>query len=143
MLGPAMPTPHKAKKPSTKARAKHARVPDPVAELIEALADVVADRVVAKLAAKDKTPPMPEMVPMWLMPSREPGAKRRTVRVGKDATPEQTLRAMGLVKHGEPGYEKALREYLATKQAHEAELAARAQVRRAARLLRKLAAVAE
>lgn len=142
MLGPAMPTQPSEKKPSTKAATRRAKTPDPFTDLIETLADVVADRVATKLAAKDQTLPKPEMVPMWLMPSHEPGTRRRPVRAGCDATIDERLRAMGFVKYGEPGYEKALREHLAWKREHESQIAMRAQVRRATRLLRQLVSVA-
>lgn len=45
---------------------------------------------------------------------------------------------MDMVKYGDPGYDEALREYLMWRRTHDAELAARAQLRKAARLLRKL-----
>lgn len=133
-----MSTPSLPKKPA--ATAKAVRPPDPLAELVETLAEVVADRVVAKLAERESVPPMPEKVPVWLSRPSESGTRRRRRSTDKNRTIEQTLRDAGLVKMGDPGYDELLRRYLVRKRAHEAEIAARARLRRAVRLLGKLVA---
>jgi hypothetical protein len=64
--------------------------PSPVAEFLDALADVIADRVAAKLAEASKPAP-PEMVPKWLPGSEKPVRRRRGI-VPKGEDPKWTAK---------------------------------------------------
>ncbi len=108
---------------------------DPFFEIIELLVEAVAGRVVAKLSEKHDEPEEPRMVPVWVLGQKPP----RGTRLVDEETPEEMLHGMGLLTIGDPGYEEALARHLARKEAHDAEMAARARMRTAARLLRKLA----
>lgn len=128
-------------------------------DLIDALADVIASRVAAKIIEAEKPPAMPERVPIWLMgptpPRRTRGRRpiarqsppssespRSWTKAETEAMADQAIRAAGGVRMGEPGYQKLLDEYLVRKRAHDAELHVRAQMRKAARIVTKLVAAA-
>lgn len=115
---------------------KTKKKPSPAQEFLDALTDVIADRVAAKVVEAGKPPPMPEKVPLWLSGPPLPRPKRPPIE-GK-WTVEQALRNAGMLTHGDPGYREALDKYLDWKRRHDAELRARAQMRKAARLLEKL-----
>ena len=57
-------------------------------------------------------------------------------------TAERALRAAGMLRQGEPGYEEALELHLERQRAHEAEIEARARLRKAVRLFETLLAPA-
>lgn len=123
-------------------------------DLVDALADVIASRVAAKILDAQKPPPMPERVPMWLFGPKPP--RRTRPRGGKTKQPpsaepcrsftdteveamaDEAIRGAGGVRMGEPGYQELLERYLVGKRAHDAELHVKAQLRRAARLVEKL-----
>lgn len=131
---------------------KRTKKPDLVLELIEALADVIASRVAANMVETQKPPPMPERVPIWLMGPKPPkGARRQrstaapaAIRAGtpsktdEEATIERSFREIGMVRMGDPGYRELLDKHLVNERARQAEMAARTQLRKVARLVRKL-----
>jgi hypothetical protein len=110
---------------------------DPAREFIDALADVIADRVAAKLAEREKPIVRPERVPAWVSDPRRRKGERQTPYVG-EWTIEKALRSAGLVTVGDPGYAEGLDAQLGAERVHEVELRARAQMRRAVRLFEKL-----
>lgn len=106
-------------------------------EFLDALADVIADRVAAKVVEAAKASPTPEKVPAWLDGPKLPRRRQRPPIEG-EWTPEKALRSAGLVTFGDPGYKESLDKYLEWNRRHEAELQTRAQMRKAVRLLEKL-----
>lgn len=124
-------------------------------DLIDALADVIASRVAAKINEAQKPPAMPERVPIWLMGPKPPQRRRRqkTKTMPPPSTPEprrswtkaeteamadQAIRGAGGVRMGEPGYQALLERYLVRKRVNDSDLHVRAQMRRAARLIARL-----
>lgn len=125
-------------------------------DLIDALADVIASRVAAKIIEAEKPASTPERVPMWLMgpkpPRRPPRQQSLTKQAPSSVEPrhqswteaeteamaDQAIRGAGGVRMGEPGYQELLQKYLVGKRAHDAELHVKAQMRKAARLVSKL-----
>lgn len=110
-------------------------------EFIDALADVIASRVVAKLEVAKHPPATPDRVPLWV-PGPERARGKRLPDDEGDWTAEKALRASGMIRHGEAGYQDALLNHLERQRAHEANVEARAQVRKTVRLLEKLLAPA-
>lgn len=106
-------------------------------DLLDALADVVAERVATRVVEATKPLVVPEKVPAWLSGPKKPRGARRPAIVG-EWTPEKALRSAGLMTIGDPGYDDALKKYLEWKRTHEAELQGRARLRTAARLLAKV-----
>lgn len=106
-------------------------------DLLDALADVVAERVATRVVEATKPVAVPEKVPAWLSGPKRPRGARHPPISG-EWTPEKALRSAGLVTIGDPGYDDALKKYLDWKRSHDAELRGRARLRTAARLLGKL-----
>ena len=124
-------------------------------DLVEALADVIAHRVAAKIIEAQKPPPAPIEVPMWLMGPKPPGPARTGRPPASTTSPtpnvsetwteadvqafaDRAIREAGEIRMGEAGYQPLLEKYLAEKRVRDAELHVRAQTRKAARLLAKL-----
>ena len=116
---------------------KREKKPGPAQQFLEALADVIADRVAAKIADSEKLAPIPEKVPLWLSGPKQPRGKKRPPIQG-EWTIDKALRNAGLLKYGDRGYKEALDEYLQWKRKHDAELHARAQMRKAVKVFERL-----
>ena len=95
---------------------KRTKGSSPVSEFLDALADVIAERVATKMTEASKPVP-PRMVPKWL-PGPEKPARRRRGLVPKGEEPcrtaERALRDSGFVTYGDPGYDRSRGERVET-----------------------------
>jgi hypothetical protein len=111
-----------------------------VSEFLDALAEVIADRVATKMTEASK-PAQPRMVPKWLPGSEKPARRRRgPAPRGEDArwAAQRVLRDSGFLTFGDPGYDEALKKHLEAQRGREGEDERRAQMSKAARLFERL-----
>jgi hypothetical protein len=117
----------------------HTKKPSVSMEFLDALANIIADRVATKLSEASKSPPEPREVPLWV-----PGPKGRRTKpalpAGRKWTPEVALREAGMLTIGDPGYQEALGPYLDRIRAYEAERAREGRMRQMVRFLDELLA---
>ena len=124
----------------TSRRVKPTKRPSPVAEFLDALVDVIADRVATKLTEATK-PASPQMAPKWLPGPEQPVRRRRgLVPKGEDPkwTAERALRDSGFLTFGDPGYDEALKKHSEGQREREVAIERRAQMRKAVKLFDKL-----
>lgn len=118
---------------------KRTKKPSVPLEFLDALADVIADRVATKLSEASKSPPQPREVPLWV-PGPKGGRTKPALPAGRKWTPEVALREAGMLTIGDPGYQEALGPYLERIRAYEGKRARKERMRQMVRLLDELLA---
>ncbi len=109
--------------------------PAVVQELLDALVDVVAHRVAKQVEELSRPVEVPDRVPLWVTGLR---ACHTPLPEEQDEwTAEKILRSLGMVQHGEPGYEEGLQRHSRRWRADRAEANARRRLRKAVRLFER------